>query len=339
VDGAATTEYRAVVTSGSCTSATSGTATVTVSPASVAGTISGGDVSICLGTSNSTTMTLAGYTGTIQWQSSSDNTTFTNITGATSASYTAVDVAATTYYRAVVTSGSCSLAIATSVAITLTQCIVANPDINATNVNTPVSGNVSTNDKIPAGTTYGPATPSSNNPAGATLTLKSDGTYTFTAPLPGRYVYYVPVCAAGQTTGCPIAPLEISVTDPLSSTNPPLAKNDYATTQINAPVSVKVLSNDKSGNVSTNLVAGTITITTAPVNGTASVNTTTGIVTYTPNSGFLGTDSLNYKVCDNASPSNCQEATVYFKVSSTAVAEYTTADDDFNKIEIFLIKG
>jgi len=51
---------------------------------------------------------LSGYTGTIQWQSSTDNETFNNITGETGATYTASNLTATTWYRAVVTSGSTS---------------------------------------------------------------------------------------------------------------------------------------------------------------------------------------------------------------------------------------
>jgi hypothetical protein len=53
-------------------------------------------------------LTLTGYTGTIHWQSSTDNVTFNNIEGATAATYTASNLTATTWYRAVVTSGSTS---------------------------------------------------------------------------------------------------------------------------------------------------------------------------------------------------------------------------------------
>lgn len=74
--------------------------------APVSGNINGGNVSYCSNT-NSTVLTLIGYTATgFQWQSSSNNVTFNNISGATSASYTATNVSATTYYRVVVSNGS-----------------------------------------------------------------------------------------------------------------------------------------------------------------------------------------------------------------------------------------
>lgn len=103
-----TTYYRAVLTSGVCSSSNSTTAQVTINPASVAGSISGA-TTVCTGT-NSTVLTLSGYTGTIQWQSSADNNTFDDISGATSATYTATNLTSTTYYRVVVTSGVCSAA-------------------------------------------------------------------------------------------------------------------------------------------------------------------------------------------------------------------------------------
>lgn len=62
---------------------------------------------------------------TYQWQSSTDNTTFADITGETSATYTPpTDKAGTTYYRCIVFSGSCST---TSAPATIT--IAANKTI------------------------------------------------------------------------------------------------------------------------------------------------------------------------------------------------------------------
>lgn len=103
----ATTYYRAVVASGACASANTPGVIISVSPASVAGTITAGQNTVCGGTNN-TSLVLADYTGTIQWQSSSDDILFSDIIGATSSSYTATNLTAATYYRAVVKSGSCS---------------------------------------------------------------------------------------------------------------------------------------------------------------------------------------------------------------------------------------
>lgn len=68
----------------------------------VAGTISGSS-SLCVGASGS--LTLTGYTlgTTIQWQSSPDNATWTNIPGANLSVYAITSFAAPTYYRAAVT--------------------------------------------------------------------------------------------------------------------------------------------------------------------------------------------------------------------------------------------
>ena len=113
------TSYYYVIVSGDCGTKTSSVATVTVNAAeipAVAGTISGA-ASVCAPTNN-TTLTLNGYTGTIQWQSSTDNISFDNIVDATAAIYTASNLTATTWYRAVVTSGSTSetsLAVVTTI--------------------------------------------------------------------------------------------------------------------------------------------------------------------------------------------------------------------------------
>lgn len=99
-----TTYYKAIVTSGVCSPVTS-SATITVSPTSVAGTISGA-TTVCSGT-NSILLTVSGNIGTIQWQSSMDNIAFTDSINATTATYTATNLTTTTYYKAVVKSGAC----------------------------------------------------------------------------------------------------------------------------------------------------------------------------------------------------------------------------------------
>ncbi|CAM3626591.1 gliding motility-associated C-terminal domain-containing protein [Flavobacterium chungbukense] len=94
--------------------------TVTVGNGSVAGTISAAQT-ICSGTAPQD-LTLTGYTGTIQWQSSANNSTFNDIIGATNAVLTSAQMGtltANTYYRAVVKSGLCTAANSASVLITI----------------------------------------------------------------------------------------------------------------------------------------------------------------------------------------------------------------------------
>jgi hypothetical protein len=73
-----TTIYRATVQNGSCASANSATATITVNPISVGGTTASNDT-VCSGANNGT-ITLAGNTGTVtNWLSSTDGITWNNI--------------------------------------------------------------------------------------------------------------------------------------------------------------------------------------------------------------------------------------------------------------------
>ncbi len=93
----------------------------TVNSTSAAGTITGNQ-SVCPATP--ATVSLTGYTGTIQWQSSATGAagSWANISGATSASYTIASVTQVTYLRAIVTNGSCSSATsATSIVSPITS--------------------------------------------------------------------------------------------------------------------------------------------------------------------------------------------------------------------------
>ena len=119
----ATTQYRAVVQSGSCATANSSSATVTVSPASIGGSIAGA-ATVCTGT-NSTALTLSGYTGSIvKWQSSTDNFSTSADIANTTTTLTATNLTATTQYRAVLQSGSCATANSSSATVTVSPASV-----------------------------------------------------------------------------------------------------------------------------------------------------------------------------------------------------------------------
>ena len=101
-------------TGGGCsTSLTGKTTNVTVNPTLNSGTVGSDQTYNCSFSQNPTAFTqitaASGGTGTFtyQWQSSTDNITFNNISAATSSTYDASTITQTTYYRRQVTSGGC----------------------------------------------------------------------------------------------------------------------------------------------------------------------------------------------------------------------------------------
>src|SRR5690606_2813345 len=78
----------------------------------------------------------------------------------------------------------------------------------------------------------------------------------------------------------------------------PVAVNDVATTPEDTPVTVKVLDNDSDPDGDT-LAKATVTVVSAPLHGKADINTSTGEITYTPESNYHGTDTFKYTVQDS----------------------------------------
>jgi Tol biopolymer transport system component len=93
---------------------------------------------------------------------------------------------------------------------------------------------------------------------------------------------------------------------------PTVTNDPDVTTTAGKPVTIDVLSNDTDPYGS--LDPTSITITSAPLNGTTSINTTTGEITYTPNENFTGNDTFTYQVCSSYS-SLCETATVSITVT------------------------
>lgn len=190
---------------------------------------------------------------------------------------------------------------------------VATADINNTLMNTPVSGQVLTNDKDPEGTVLVVNPTPVSNPTHGSVVLNPTGTYTYT-PNPnfvGTDIFTYQVCDSGSPAECDTASVTIEVLPPATFDNEkPIANNDATQTPVNTPVVIVVKANDfdPDGDPLSNPTA-----VTSPVNGSVVYNPD-GTVTYTSNPSFVGIDSFKYAVCDNQLPPKCDTATVIVEV-------------------------
>lgn len=66
-----------------------------------------------------------------------------------------------------------------------------------------------------------------------------------------------------------------------------------------------------------------VTITTAPASGTATVDSTTGEITFTPTRAVNGTFNVVYQVCSLTTPSNCDTGTLTYVVKSLVLTSKT----------------
>jgi len=295
------------------------TAPVTVDPAPNV-SISG-ETSICIGAT--TTVTAGGASGT--WTSSDPSIATVDNNGLVTA------FAAGTVSFSFVNSTGCASAANTD-DLTISAC--ADPDFNVTYVDVPVPGDVSTNDAVPVGTTYGPTTEivSTSSPAGSlfSIDINSAGEYTFTGNTVGVYTFDVPVCVPPLTSGCATAELTITVLDFLEPDNRPVANVDVATTELNTPVTLATLANDRCVvTTGCSLDPMSVTIEVVSRNGGQTINGGNGDITYTPVNGFIGFDTLTYQVCVLGEPTNCATADQIILVNPPSAANTTQAADDF----------
>lgn len=233
-------------------------------------------------------------------------------------------------------SGLCNNVVTTDT-IQVDYCIL--PDFNFTSINVLVNGNVHTNDMAPAGATYGtPILQSKPSESTPNIVMNTDGSYTFVTNQKGEYIFSVPICANGFFVNCATSLLTINVTDILEPGKKPYANLDLATTYANfnsslagEPVTIYTLSNDFClyGSGCT-LDPSSVEVIGQPSYGAVIIDID-GNVIYTPEPGFIGDDTLRYKVCVAGEFTNCAEANQIIHVLSSGffISNATYANDDF----------
>ncbi len=199
---------------------------------------------------------------------------------------------------------------------------VANDDTAVTNEDTPVSGNVLTNDTDIDNTDGRPGNEDTHTaslvsgPANGSLIFNSDGSFTYSP----NADFWGTDNFAYQTTDSRGALSNVAtVTITVNEVNDaPVANADAATTNEDTPVSGNVLTNDTDIDNTDGLIGNEDThvavLDAGPTNGSLILNSD-GSFTYTPDPDYFGFDSFTYHAVDSRGlPSNI--ATVTLTVNS-----------------------
>ncbi|NEW85091.1 MAG: tandem-95 repeat protein, partial [Mariniphaga sp.] len=209
------------------------------------------------------------------------------------------------YYQLCDTDGDCSQAIVTITILNDMDGIAALNDVNTTLEDTPVNGNVSTNDTpSDEGTGVWKLSGINGGATHGTVAMNLDGNYRYIpdANYFGTDLFNYQQCDLDGD--CVSATVTITIT---AVNDPPLALNDAATTNEDTPVTIAVTANDSD-------IDGTIKVSTVDLDtikpgiqttfivagqGTYSVDIL-GIVTFTPVADFNGLATpINYVVQDD----------------------------------------
>jgi gliding motility-associated-like protein len=127
-----TTYFRAIVSNSPCDTQRSAAAVVNVDPVTVPGSIAG-DVDVCVGV-NSGTLTLSNQVGSVtSWLRSTDNTSWTSVPNP-QATLNYANLADTTWYKAIVKSGTCAADTSNSIEVKVNAASVAGTLSGASNV-------------------------------------------------------------------------------------------------------------------------------------------------------------------------------------------------------------
>lgn len=269
---------------------------------------------------------ISGYTN-VTCKSSANGTATVDVTGGTT-SYTyswntsppqttamATGLAPGNYTVTLTDAHSCT----TTASVTITES-VCNPNAVDDNIttpeDTPVSGNVLTNDTDPngltlsvtifsiGGTTYAAGTTATITGVG-TLIVNSNGTYTFT-PV-ANFNGAIPVVSYIASNGTNTANSEINILISPVDDVPVAVADTYSVNEDN------ILTGNLGSNDTRSGDGGNVwSVVANPAHGTVVINID-GTFTYTPAVYYIGSDSFTYKLCDT--DGSCSTATVTFTIN------------------------
>jgi immune inhibitor A len=181
---------------------------------------------------------------------------------------------------------------------------LANDDSASTTEGTAVTVDVLANDSDPEGQAL--SVTAVTQPTNGQVTNNGNGTVTYTpdagfvSPPDDVFTYTV---SDGENS----VDARVTITVNRLPNAAPVAGDDSAETTRDVPVTISVLANDSDPDGDTLSVDGT----TQPQHGSAGTDGTT--VTYTPNTGFTGTDTFDYTVADGKGGTDTGTVTVTVK--------------------------
>ena len=286
----------------------------TTEETAVSGTVLGNDTDVDAGMTLTATLGASPTNGTVTL-ASDGRFTYTpnaNYNGIDSFTYTASDGIAVS-----------NVATVTITVEAVNDAPVAANDTATTAEETAVSGSVLGNDTdVDPGTTL--TATLGVSPANGTVTLASDGSFTYTPNANFNGTDSFTYTASDGTTVSNAATVTITVN---ATNDAPVAVSDLATTAEETAVSGTVLGNDTDVDPGTTLTA---TLGASPTHGTVTLSAG-GSFTYTPNANYHGTDSFTYTASDGTAASNVATVTVTITPINdgpVAVNETSTTPED-----------
>jgi hypothetical protein len=160
------------------------------------------------------------------------------------------------------------------------------------------------------------------------VSANSDGSFTYTAS-PGftgtDSFRYTVTDDNGGTSNVATAYVRVNV---------PTAADDFGQTTAALPVSIDVLANDTDPDGNGHLVRSSVQVVSGPQHGSVSVDSGTGRITYTPTTGFGGTDTFRYTVSDDNGATSAPATVTIVDIVPNAVNDDVTDTDGTTPVAV-----